>query len=404
MQISSYNNCTGCGACANLCPSSCIEMKEDENGELHPFVNSKKCVGCKKCIENCPANNEVRFNSPVKVYASWRQDSEKKQNSASGGVAAVLSETWVKQGGVVFGTKFDSSFRAVIQSEESLKGIESFKGSKYVQSYTRDSYNEVKKLLDKGRKVLYFGTPCQIAGLYAVVNRDETNLLTVEILCHGVSSNEYLQEQLRYIESRNKGKQYNNVTFRTNRYMMDFYFALWNDDEVVFKQPAYENEYFMGFLTGLTLRESCYSCKYKNKERMGDILIGDFIGFGKYVSFDKPYPKPSLILVMNNKGMSLVQSTKNELILFERTIEEALIEGRSLKEPFPRHEKQKAFREIYRDKGFVEAVHIVVGDEIEGYKKKNIKMYIKRLIKGSLYILFGIKIQGGKNILWKLRK
>lgn len=396
MQISNYDNCTGCGACANLCPRGCIQMKPDENGELHPLIDEKNCVGCKKCIVNCPANNKLTFNNPMRVYASWRKKSEEMRDSASGGVAAALSEIWIKQGGVVFGTKFDDSFHALICKEETLGGIEAFKGSKYVQSYAGDSYNEVKKLLKQGRKILYFGTPCQLAGLYAVVNRDAVNLITVEILCHGVSSNEYLQEQLKFIERDIHGIKYDNVTFRTNRWMMDFYFGLWNNDKVVFSQQAYENEYFRGFLTGLTLRESCYCCKYKSKERLGDILIGDFIGFGKHVSFNEPHPRPSLILVMNEKGMSLVQESKKELELVERTIEEALIEGRSLREPFPRHEKQKVFREIYRSKGFMEAIHESIGDEILECKKANTKMHIKRHIKVSLYKVLGIRIQGGK--------
>lgn len=396
MKISSYDNCTGCGACANLCPRGCIQMKPDENGELHPSIDDKKCVGCKKCIVRCPANNELVFRSPMKVYASWRKNYADMRDSASGGVAAALSENWIKQGGIVFGTKYDDTFRTVIHGEETLEGIEAFKGSKYVQSYTGNSYNEVKELLKQGKKVLYFGTPCQLAGLYAVVDREAVNLLTVEILCHGVSSNEYLQEQLRYIEDKIHIKKYDNVTFRTNRWMMDFYFGLWNEGKVVFDQQAYENEYFRGFLTGLTLRESCYCCKYKTKERLGDILIGDFIGFGKHVPFNKPHPRPSLVLIMNDKGMSLIQESKKELELVERTIEEALIDGRSLREPFPRHEKQKVFREIYRNKGFMEAIHESIGDEILECKKANTKMHIKRRIKVSLYKVLGIRIQGGK--------
>lgn len=396
MQICCYDNCTGCGACANLCPCGCIDMKADENGELHPSINEEKCVRCKRCVFNCPVNNKLIFNSPIKVYASWRKDNTKMQDSASGGVGAAFAENWIKQDGVVFGTEFDDSFRAIVIGEETLKGINAFKGSKYVQSYTGESYKEVRKLLEQEKKVLYFGTPCQIAGLYAVVNRDMANLMTVEILCHGVSSNEYFQTQLRYIERKIHGKKYNNVTFRTNRWMMDFYFGLWDNDKVVFSQQAYENEYFRGFLTGLTLRESCYQCRYKNKERLGDILIGDFIGFGKHVPFDKPHARPSLILVMNNKGVDFVQSVQQELVIIERTIEEALIDGRSLREPFPRHKKQEEFRKIYREKGFINAIHESVGNEISECKKANTIMHIKRRVKVLLYKMLGIRIQGGK--------
>ncbi len=396
MQICCYDNCTGCGACANLCPRGCIEIKPDKYGELHPVVNEDKCVSCKICVANCPANKKLIFNEPIKVYASWRRNNAKMKDSASGGVGAALAEKWIKQGGIVFGTEFDDSFRAIVQREDNLKGIEAFKGSKYVQSYVGESYNEVKELLKQGKKVLFFGTPCQIAGLYTVVDRNTVDLTTVEILCHGVSSNEYLQEQLRYIEKKIHGEKYDNLTFRTNRWMMDFYFGLWDNDKIVFSQQAYENEYFRGFLTGLTLRESCYQCKYKNKERLGDILIGDFIGFGKHIPFNEPHSRPSLIFVMNSKGMNLIESAQQELVMVERTLEEALIDGRSLKEPFPRHKKQKVFRQIYEKKGFIDAIHESVGDEIRECKKANRKMHMKRNIKMLLYKTLGIRIQGGK--------
>lgn len=396
MQICSYDKCTGCGACANICPRNCIELKEDLDGEMHPNIDENRCIECKKCVKKCPSNNEGFFREPIKVYASWRKDTDKMKDSASGGVGAVFSEFWVRQKGVVFGTAFDESFRAEVRGEQTVDGIECFKGSKYVQSNTENAYNEVKQFLADGRKVLYFGTPCQLAGLYAVVDRDANNLTTVEILCHGVSSGKYLQEQLRYIERKVHGIKYNNVTFRTNRWMMDFYFGLWDNDKVVFSQQAYENEYFRGFLTGLTLRESCYQCRYKNKERLGDVLIGDFIGFGKHVPFNEPHKRPSLILIMSDKGTKLVQNVQNELTIVERTIDEALIDGRSLREPFPRHEKQKEFRRIYRERGFIKAIYGSVGDEIAECKKKNKVMRLKRKVKILIRDFFGIRIQGGK--------
>lgn len=396
MKICDSNKCTGCGACANVCLKKCITMRADCYGELHPFIDSDKCIQCRKCVRTCPSNSNVDLIEPKVVYASWRTDQEKMKDSASGGIGAALAENWVKQGGVVFGTKFDESFHVVLCEEHTLDGIEAFKGSKYVQSYTGTSFSDVKRLTANGTKVLYFGTPCQLAGLYAVVDRDNPNFVTVEILCHGVSSDAYLQEELEAIKKRIGNKRFDRLTFRTNKWMMDFYLGLWKGDEVVFSEQAYENEYFRGFLTGLTLRESCYQCLYKNTARIGDLCIGDFIGFGKHIPYEGEKARPSLILVMTEKGEKILNLANKDIILVERTMEEALIEGRSLRESFPRHEKQEEFRNNYKEKGFLYAVDSTIGNEIIEEKKRNRVVHIKRKIKLAFNSIFGIRIQNGR--------
>lgn len=396
MQICYENKCTGCGACANLCPVGCIEMKENVYGELHPVIDERKCIECKKCQRFCPSNSVINFNKVIGVYAAWRKDKRKQLDSASGGIGAVLAENWIKEGGVVYGTKYVSHFSPKIVGADSLAGIQGFKGSKYIQSNTNMSFTETNKLLKEGRKVLFVGTPCQLAGLYTICNRDNPNLLTVEILCHGVSPEKYFQEELKYIESQYNIKEYDNVTFRTNRWMMDFYFGIWKNNKILFSQEAYENHYFRGFLTGLTLRESCYSCQYKKPERIGDIIIGDFIGFGVHVPYEGKKEKTSLILTTTEKGYTYLQKCENNLVMIERSLEEAMIDGRSLKEPFPRHRKQKEFRKEYLKKGFIKAVDSTVTDEIIQSKKNNRVLHIKRRIKFFLNNFFNIRIQNGK--------
>lgn len=40
-------------------------------------------------------------------------------------------------------------------------------GSKYVQSRIENSYREAEKFLKQGQKVMFVGSPCQIAGFRA---------------------------------------------------------------------------------------------------------------------------------------------------------------------------------------------------------------------------------------------
>ena len=163
MLICDENKCTGCGACVNLCPTDSIKMKENIYGEIHPEINEQKCVECKKCVRLCPSNLNPVLSEPKKVYAGWRKEDKFMRDSASGGIGAVLAENWVRLNGIVFGTKYDSDFCPHIKAENSLEGIEGFKGSKYIQSNTRKSFREAKKYLEEGKKVLFIGTPCQLA-------------------------------------------------------------------------------------------------------------------------------------------------------------------------------------------------------------------------------------------------
>lgn len=396
IKICDENICTGCSACKEECPLQCITMQEDAFGEIHPEIDVLRCIACGKCVEICPNNRDAQLLSPQKVYAAYRKNQEKVLNSASGGVGAVFSETWVKEGGIVYGTAYDADFRPLVKGETTLEGIEAFKGSKYVQSCTDGVYRQIKDRLKNHQKVLFIGTPCQVAGLYSIVDRNNSNLLTVEILCHGVSPEVYFKQQLRYLEETGCVSEYDNVTFRTNQWMMDFYFAVWNHGKAVYDKQAYENEYFAAFLSGLSLRESCYACRYKKTARLGDIMIGDFIGFGKHVKYEGPKTRKSLVITTTDRGEAFLKSCSGELELIERTIEEAAIEGRSLREPFPRHPNQAEFREKYQKVGFVEAVQATLGEEMKVHRKQNTKNRFKRNLKFFLRRRFHIKIENKK--------
>ena len=391
LTICEADKCTGCGACMNICPTGCVSMEPNRYGILHPVVNGIKCIECKKCIRICPSNNEATLLPAQKVYASWRKDEQQLKDSASGGIGAV-AEHWIANGGIVYGTAYDENFHPRIEAATTLDGIQKFKGSKYVQSETGFVYNEVREFLKQGKKVLFFGTPCQLAGLYSIVGRSFDNLLTVEILCHGVSPDRYFQEEIEQLRKENGIDDFDNVSFRTNRWLLDFSFAIWNKGQLIYEKPAYENRYFASFLTGLSLRESCYQCKYKSVKRLGDLLIGDFIGLGKNVPFEFSSAHKSLVICMSENGSNFLNRCSEDLMLVERTIEEAIFEGRSLRESFPRHPKQREFQNIVVNKGFISAAEEILGESMKLESQKNRKWRVKRNLKIWLYYKFHIKI------------
>lgn len=393
MKICETNECTGCSACMNICPTNSISMEENIYGEVYPSIDVVTCINCKKCVNTCPNNKKQNFVMPQHVYAASRNNATKLLNSASGGIGAVLAEKWIIDGGIVCGTRYDQNFKPYIRMENDLSGIEAFKGSKYVQSSVGFIYNKVKKLLEQGKKVLFFGTPCQIAGLYSIVDKNNPNVTTVEILCHGVSPFRYFREELVQLRKEHGFNTFDNVTFRTNQWMLDFYFTIWNNGKPIYEKQAYENRYFSAFLSGLSLRESCYQCHYKNKERLGDVLIGDFIGLGKKIPYAGNPGHKSLVMCMTKKGYDLYQSCYDRLESVERTIEEAVIEGRSLREPFPKHPNREQFRKLVKKDGFISAANSILGKDISEREKKNKKMEIKRRIKLWLKYTFHIRIE-----------
>ena len=124
MQICPPDKCTGCYACVNACPHGCISMEEDALGAVHPIVDESKCVHCNLCIKTCPNNASLEFKYPIKCYASWITDSEKRKKCASGGIGTIMSEYVIRQGGVVFGSRYDENLTPIMTYAETLDDLE----------------------------------------------------------------------------------------------------------------------------------------------------------------------------------------------------------------------------------------------------------------------------------------
>lgn len=192
-------SCCGCSACQNACPQSCIDMNEDNEGFLYPTVNIQKCIDCHLCEKVCPILNTKENRTPLKVLAVKNKNKNIVGKSSSGGVFFHLAQQVINDGGVVFGACFNKEWEVIHSYTESIEGVSRFMTSKYVQSRVGESYKKVKAFLISGRKVLFTGTPCQVAGLYEYLRKPYSNLITMDFLCHGVPSPKvwrlYLQEE-----------------------------------------------------------------------------------------------------------------------------------------------------------------------------------------------------------------
>ena len=289
MEICSHDKCSGCNSCVNACPHGCISMEEDALGVMHPVIDEHRCVHCNLCVRSCPNNVELEFNYPLKCYASWVTDKEKRRICASGGIGTALSEYVIRHGGVVFGSRYDDKMFPVMSYAETLDELECYKGSRYVQSVVGgDTFHKVKHFLVNDRLVLFVGTPCQVAGLKTFLKKDFNNLITVDLICHGVCPTRYFVDEVEYLKQRYRINSLGDVRFRGND-GNNFRLSLWGKNgrrlfprsgifEKIFRIDEAQQFYIWGFLMGVSMRENCYSCKFSRPERISDVTIGDFIG------------------------------------------------------------------------------------------------------------------------------
>lgn len=243
INVTNKTECCGCQACAERCPKSCISFREDAEGFLYPQVETTLCINCHLCEKVCPIINHGIERDPISVYAAINNNEDIRFKSSSGGVFSLLAETIIKQSGVVFGAKWNSGWGVEHDYTDTLEGIKAFRGSKYVQSDINGSYSRVESFLKQGRKVLFTGTPCQIAGLKNFLKREYDNLILVDFICHGIPSpgvfRQYLNELLdiAQVKANNRRGDLNlvGIDFRDKKYG-------WNNYHCTFTFETTANE------------------------------------------------------------------------------------------------------------------------------------------------------------------
>ena len=362
-RICDYNLCTGCFTCQNVCPMNCITLLPDKHGELHPIVNQELCIDCGACKSCCPVNNKIVKTGIISsCYAACVGNSVDRQLSSSGGIASLMYKYFIEvKNGVVYGVAWNKRLEPHFKRSENAVNLEQFKGSKYVQAFVDNSFRYIKQDLLTGKSVLFVGTPCQVAGLKSYLRKDFDNLLTCDLLCHGVPPYEYFKQEVASIK-RVKFSQIENCRFRGND-EYNYCFSLWDRSKrLLYSREAVTSPYILGFLVSLTLRESCYSCKYACKERVSDISIGDFIGLKSLASSveqEKVHGNVSLCIPVTKKGEAFwknICQTYSFLYYEKHPYGEAISNGPSLREPAIRNSKRDKFLNDYQKKGWSYAI------------------------------------------------
>lgn len=347
IEIIDKKHCCGCHACATACPVHCITMKADEQGFLYPIVDKEACTQCGLCERVCPVIHQGARRQPQSVYAAKSKNEEVLMQSSSGGIFTHLAEAVIKDGGVVFGARFDKHWHVVHAHVNNMEELSMLRGSKYVQSIIGDTYKEAKELLLQEKKVLFVGTPCQIAGLKRYLRKEYANLLTVDIVCHGVSSplvwDTYLSEICRKQTSPIAGISFRDKTYGWKKYRFHIRYAGSTDT------PSSGNVFMKGFLKDLYLRPSCHACPARSGKSCSDITLGDFWGIQKHYPQIDDDKGTSLVLIHSNKGQALYDSIEKEHT--EAKLENALCENPSIVQDPPESEYSQLFWQQFPLKG-----------------------------------------------------
>ena len=285
-------------------------MLPDEEGFLQPVVDAAKCVGCGKCEAVCPVLHPGKPRKPLAVYAAKAKDDELRWGSASGGVFTVLAQDMLKRGGVVFGAGFERpTWRVIHKAATNEEELDDLRGSKYVQSDTGDTFKETKSYLDAGREVLYSGCPCQIAALKSFLRKNYPNLLTVDLICHGVPSPLAWSEYLKCHEGMARSSI---VKIWSRRYHSWRKYSIQIDfvDDVLdsYSKEMYEDRFLAAFLREWIVRRRCYLCPFRQLRSGSDITIGDFWGVEKCHPDWEDEKGLSVVLINTEKGFPAATS------------------------------------------------------------------------------------------------
>ena len=305
--------CNGCSACVGVCPVNCIAMTPDPDGFLFPRVDTTACIDCGRCKRVCPVASKPSATTTRPVsYAVMNKNESIREQSSSGGYFTLLASFVLAQGGVVFGAAFNQDFEVEHICVETESELAMLRGSKYTQSRIGDSFQRAKAFLETGRQVLFSGTPCQIGGLYAFLGKPYDNLITQDIICHGVPSPAVWKKYLGY-RKQCAGSDLENVSFRSKkhgwkRYRVAFRFSNGTGYEsTVDKDPMMQV-----FLKDLCLRESCYDCAFKSVSRTADITLADFWGIERVAPQMDDDKGTSLVVVHTEKGARIFESLREK--------------------------------------------------------------------------------------------
>ena len=376
IEVMEKNNCCGCSSCYQKCPKGAITMRENEEGFIYPFIDKAKCIDCGLCNKVCPQLKRMQLpkeNYP-KAFAMCNKNDEELIKSSSGGIFSVIADYVIENSGVVFGAAYAENLDVIHIKADDKAGLERIRSSKYVQSYIKETYKEAENELKKGKIVLFTGTPCQIAGLNSFLVKNYDNLITCDLVCHGVPSQKLFHKYIDYLSDKFKSKVISyNFRSKEKKGWGLVSKVVTADGKIRFIEPDFD-PYYSNFLESTTYRENCYNCHYTNYNRVSDITLADYWGINQIHPEFYSEKGNSLILVNSAKGETVIKRIGENIKCIQTDIDTAALHNKNLIEPSHKSDKRN---DIYKGINDLNSKEFIK-------KRLTIKITTKKVLKAII--------------------
>lgn len=319
--------CSGCSACAQICSHGAISMNADREGFVYPTISESLCVECGLCEKVCPyveSEKKIIKNSNPDVYAAWHLDEDIRKVSSSGGIFTALASYVLENNGAVVGAGFTKDLKLQHQFIDKVDQLAILRGSKYLQSDINNTFSETKELLKSNKLVLFVGTPCQVGGLKSFLfNKNYENLITCDIVCHGVPSpmifDKYIKEQKIIGLGMPISVNFRDKKIGWKAYSVSYVYPMLKKSRLYFHDC-----YMCGFINNLFLRPCCSDCKFNGIKRISDLTLGDYWGIEKYYNIYDYDKGVSMIFVNSDKGRLMYLKIRNKVCSVLTIVESAI--------------------------------------------------------------------------------
>jgi len=281
-------------------------FRRDREGFDYPVANPDRCIGCGKCEKICPVLNPRETVKPLETLAV--RNEAFLDGSSSGGVFPSLAEKVLEDGGVVYGSVVNDDMTVGHLDAEDMAGVDRMRGSKYVQSDLYSVFEEIGDHLSDGRKVLFSGTPCQVAGLKSYFGNKSEGLCTVDCACHGVPSPGLWEKYVKALEKAEVNK-IKHVMFRDKSRSWMHYDFVYDAGNGEVRRPYMKDPYMALFVQNMTLRPCCYSCPVRNGKSGSDLTLADMWSVGTAFPELNDDRGVSLVLLNSENGRKMLAET-----------------------------------------------------------------------------------------------
>lgn len=258
------------------------------------------------------------------AYAGYYRDSAILKQSASGGVASVLSEEMIARGGCVFGVAYAEDLKsASFVCAETMEALQALKGSKYIAADKKlpngvSIYDAVEEKLKLGKQVLFIGLGCEVGALLKQMELRKINtsmLYTVDLICHGPTLPKIQKDFVESLEQRYRSKVVS-FTARSKEkgWELPYVHAVFANGKH-YKKPFYETD--MGYAFKTYSRGSCFACHFKGNDHVADMTVGDYWGLKPTMKGYNP-DGVSVMLTRTEKGERLLSEIDQTRFALDR--------------------------------------------------------------------------------------